>query len=249
MRGSTAKGAEYRLRGERVSNRLRAAHARHTHMHRIGLLLAGCGELDGSDPAQVAAVWARVEAHGAELVACAPDIPQRDVFHPLSGAALPPRNALAESARLVRSACRPVSAVTAHHVDALVIPGGLGVVKTLCDAGVVGTSGAVEPQIARLLHDLRQAQRPMVALGEAVVLLALARPNDRLRLACGADPALSALVQHLGHAPQATGVSELVIEDDARVVSACPRMGLLVQPAMDAAEAAVNQLFRWLASA
>lgn len=215
-------------------------------MYRIGLLLCGCGELDGSDPAQAVAIWARAEQAGAELVACAPDRAQGDALHPLTGSALPARNALAESARLTRSACRPLAAVTAHHLDALVVPGGLGVLKTLSDAGVTGAAATLEPQTERLLRELRLARKPVAALGEAVVLVALAWRDRPLRLACGADDALSALVRSLGHQPCSTGPTELVADDTAGVVTGSPRMGLQLRPAVAAAEGVVERLLAWL---
>jgi enhancing lycopene biosynthesis protein 2 len=215
-------------------------------MYRVGILLSGCGELDGSDPAQTVAAYMRIETAGAEVVAFAPDVQQRDSIHPLTGATLSaPRQALAESARLARGACRPAAAVTALHVDALVVPGGLGVVKTLCDVAVSGADATLEPQVARVLAELQRERKPVAALGEAVLLIGLSRREQRLRLAC-TDPALALLLRELGHEPVAGGPAEKIVDANGRLVSAAVPFGLLASPAMAAATGAVDQLLEWL---
>ena len=68
---------------------------------RVGVLLSGCGFLDGAEIHEATCTLLSLDRRGAKLVAMAPDKPQHHVVdhvaqQPMAGAA---RNVLQESAR------------------------------------------------------------------------------------------------------------------------------------------------------
>src|SRR5688500_5932707 len=103
---------------------------------KVGVLLAGCGVLDGSEVYEAVLTILAIERAGAEVAAVAPDIDMAEVINHYRGtdvrtgeAGGPARSVLGQSARIVRGKITSLKEVSAHNFDALIIPGGYGVVK------------------------------------------------------------------------------------------------------------------------
>lgn len=70
---------------------------------KIGVLLAGCGYLDGAAIQEAVVSLLAIERSGATAVCMAPDIEQMHVVNHLSGETMPgTRNVLIEAARIAR---------------------------------------------------------------------------------------------------------------------------------------------------
>ncbi|HKK69840.1 MAG TPA: hypothetical protein VKA86_01385 [Candidatus Krumholzibacteria bacterium] len=137
-------------------------------MLRIGLLLSGCGALDGSDPTQVV-LWRLVAAReGHVLVPMAPDVEQHDVVGPQGVVGGPGRRARDEAMRLTGGVIESAAAIRPDEIDVLVVPGGMGAAKTLCDAAVTEPV-SVLPEPGALARGLTEAGGVVVAVDEAVV--------------------------------------------------------------------------------
>src|SRR3954452_8559537 len=96
---------------------------------RVGVVLSGCGALDGSEAREAVLLMLSLERGGAEAICLAPDVMQPRVMDHQSGApdvAAPPRHVLAETARLTRGGVRDLATVTLDDLDALIFPGGNG---------------------------------------------------------------------------------------------------------------------------
>ena len=89
------------------------------------VLLSGCGVKDGSCPEEVALTYTALEKYGCAYQPVADDIPVLTVDH-LTGQPDQERQILKESARLGRGMLRKIRDVCWEDYDALVIPGGLG---------------------------------------------------------------------------------------------------------------------------
>ena len=89
------------------------------------VLLSGCGVKDGSCPEEVALTYTALEKYGCAYQPVADDIPVLTVDH-LTGQPDQERQILKESARLGRGMLRKIRDVCWKDYDALVIPGGLG---------------------------------------------------------------------------------------------------------------------------
>jgi len=145
-------------------------------MHRIGVLLAGCGRYDGSDVHETVLLASALERRGARMSYLAPDVDQTDVFDHTTGERAddaPRRRILDEAARLAPGAVGAVEGFPVRTLHALVIPGGAGVVRALCESGsgILG-GGNLLPAVRALLDGLAGQGAPVAAVGVAELVLA-----------------------------------------------------------------------------
>jgi enhancing lycopene biosynthesis protein 2 len=172
---------------------------------KIGMVLSGCGVYDGSEAQEVVLALLALDRRGAEVVACAPDVPQLHVVDHLSGKveAGAVRNVLVESARLTRGSVRDVASVGADEIDGLVLPGGYGAAKNLCGFAMNGTDCSVDPGVERLILDVHEQGKPIAAFCIAPALLARVLGGEHPDLTIGSDPATAAALEVMGahHVP------------------------------------------------
>ncbi len=117
-------------------------------MPKVGVLLSGCGVQDGSEIYESVLTILALDKAGATWLAMAPDVEQAHVVNHYTGEEerLHKRHALTEAARIVRGKITSVSEISAHDIDALIIPGGFGVVKNLCTFAADGIEAKCEPE-------------------------------------------------------------------------------------------------------
>src|SRR5688572_12302497 len=109
---------------------------------KVGVLLSGCGFLDGSEIHEAVATLLALDESGAVAVCMAPRGPQASVVDHSTGApaAEKSRDVFAEAARLARGRLQDLATVHATHLDALILPGGFGAAKNLCDFASKGAA-------------------------------------------------------------------------------------------------------------
>jgi enhancing lycopene biosynthesis protein 2 len=141
---------------------------------RVGLVLTGCGRLDGSDVAEVMLALLVIERAGAVAVCAAPDVELPAVVNHATGERTRgARNARAEAARLAGGPpILPLAELGPDVVDALVIPGGNGPIATLSDYADKRELCQVDPLLVRLLRGMLKDHRPMGFIGMSAVLAA-----------------------------------------------------------------------------
>ena len=129
---------------------------------KIGVILSGCGVYDGSEIHEAVATLLAIERAGAEAVCMAPNVDQMHVINHLTGEEMKgeKRNVLVEAARIARGKIKDIREVSAADLDGLFIPGGFGAAKNLSDFAVTGENCKVHPEVARLVKDFRQKNKP-----------------------------------------------------------------------------------------
>ena len=166
---------------------------------KIGVILSGCGVYDGSELNETVITLLAIDRAGAEAVCMAPNIEQMHVINHLSGEPTEgeTRNVLVESARIARGNIKDTATVTAADFDALILPGGFGAAKNLCDFAVKGPDCNVNPDVSRLVKETVVAKKPLAAIciapallakGTAVHLAASARRHPASPGSASADP-------------------------------------------------------------
>jgi enhancing lycopene biosynthesis protein 2 len=195
-------------------------------MAKVGVLLSGCGVLDGSEVYEAVLTILALERAGADVAALAPDIPQAEILNHYRGTELrtgeaggPTRSVLAESARIVRGKITSLSEVSAHDLDALIIPGGYGVVKNLCSYADDGESAHVNDGVKRLINEFVTLGKPIGALCIAPILVALAIGNRAPSLTVGNDAKTAVDLQRFGASHVATSVDEIHVDEKLKIVS------------------------------
>ena len=192
---------------------------------RVGIILSGCGQRDGTDVAEAMITLLALDRAGAEIVCAAPDQPQAVLANHVTGEATPAkppkRNVLVESARIARGVIRNLTALGDRDIDALIIPGGEGVGQNLSSYAEKGGLCEVHPDVARLLRAMLSAHKPIGVMGLAPVLAArVLGPIAGVRLTLGTKHTPAA--KHaavMGADVRPCTVDDVVIDQKARVIS------------------------------
>jgi enhancing lycopene biosynthesis protein 2 len=193
-------------------------------MKRIGVLLSGCGNRDGSEIHEATLTLAAIDRHGAAAVCVAPHTQQAWVFNHFEKveSRAERRNAIFEAARIARGEIREISTVSMDELDALILPGGQGAVRTLCDYAEKGTGCAIDPQVERLLKEALAQRKPIGALCIAPVVVARAfrgAAGVRLKLTIGNDIEAARAIEAFGAVHVPREATELCVDVTYRVVS------------------------------
>ncbi len=203
---------------------------------KIGVVLSGCGVYDGAEIHESVVTLLAIDRHGAEAVICAPDIEQLHVVNHLTGEVEdgPSRNVLVESARIARGAIRDVAAVSADELDALILPGGFGAAKNLCDFAVKGPDCAVNPGVAALVRAVHEQGKPVAAVCIAPALIAKVLGGEGPELTIGSDVDTAGALTTMGAAHIECPVTEFVVDEERKLISSPAYM--LAQSISEAAE-------------
>ncbi len=184
------------------------------------VVLSGCGVYDGSEAHEVAATLLALERAGAEAVCVAPNVEMPVVVNHLSGHPMigECRNALVESARLVRGDVRDLAKALDTPFDAAVVPGGYGATRVLCDHARAGREARVDADVRRLLEGLRKAGRPMGFACMAPVVAARVFGAASVVVGTGAGSGALDDMAAWGARVTPLGPRELTVDRELRVV-------------------------------
>jgi len=188
---------------------------------KIGVILSGCGVYDGAEIHEAVLTLLSLDRRGAEAVICAPDAPQMHVVDHRSGKVEEgaARNVLVESARIARGAIRDVATLKADELDGLVLPGGYGAAKNLCDFAVAGPSCTAHPEVARLVREVHAQGKPVASLCIAPAVVARVLGGEKPRLTIGTDEATAQGLEAMGAEHVACAVTELAVDREKKLVS------------------------------
>jgi len=188
---------------------------------KIGVILSGCGVYDGAEIHEAVLTLLSLDRRGAEAVVCAPDAPQMHVVDHRTGKVEEgaSRNVLVESARIARGAIRDLATVKADELDGLVLPGGYGAAKNLCDFAVAGPSCTVQPEVARLVCEVHAQGKPVAALCIAPAVVARVLGREKPKLTIGTDEATAEGLTAMGAQHVACSATELAVDREKKLVS------------------------------
>lgn len=192
-------------------------------MKRVAGVLAGCGFLDGAEIQEAVLTQLALEQRGVALDWFAPDRPQHHVVDHVQGRPLAgeTRNVLAESARIARGRVRPLASLDLSQFGGLVMPGGYGAAKNLCDFAFAGAGMSVLPELAALVLAARRADLALGFLCIAPVIAAqvLGQAGHRPRVTIGSDTATAAAIRSWGAEHVDCTAVEICVDEANRLVS------------------------------
>lgn len=189
---------------------------------RFGVILSGCGYLDGSEIHEAVLTLLALDRADVEAVCFAPDAEQRDVVHHVTGKPLgEKRNVLVEAARIARGQIADVRSARAHDLDGLVIPGGYGAAKNLCDFAVAGERVRPNEDVARLVRELHAERKPMGfwCIAPAIAAAVFQGSSVHPRLTIGDDAGTAARLSEMGAVHEAQPVTGITVDSVNRIVS------------------------------
>lgn len=188
---------------------------------KVGVLLSGCGVYDGAEIHEAVITLLALDRAGAEIVAMAPNVDQLHVINHLTGDVVPgeKRNVLVEAARIARGNIRDLATVDPSELDALILPGGFGAAKNLCDFALKGADCQVHPEVARVVQGVHQQGKPVGAICIAPALVAKLLGQEHPRVTIGTDKDTAAALEKMGACHEACGVEGVVVDEKAKIVT------------------------------
>ncbi len=189
---------------------------------KIGVILSGCGYLDGAEIQESVLTLLAIDREGAEAVCMAPNIEQMHVVNHISQVEMPERrNVLVESSRIVRGQIQDIETVSASDLDALILPGGYGAAKNLSDFALNGAQCTVQADVLPLLRDFLKSDKPIgvICIAPAVMAKVAQETGDKITLTIGTDAETSAAFEEMGVQHIKSAVNEIVIDKTHKIVS------------------------------
>ena len=215
-------------------------------MKKVGVLLSGCGVNDGAEIHESVITMLALDRAGAEMVLMAPNIDQMHVVNHYTGQEMDEyRNVLVESSRIARGNIKDMAEISANDMDALIIPGGFGVAKNLCDYAMAGPDCSINPDVYRLISELKLLNKPIGAICIAPAMMAkiLGELDESANMTIGSDETTSKDIEAMGSVHVECQVSEMVVEGEKNLVTTPAYMeAKTIKDAADGIEKLVKQV-------
>jgi enhancing lycopene biosynthesis protein 2 len=214
----------------------------------IGVLLSGCGVYDGSEIQEAVLTLLYLDRSGARIVCLAPDMNQVHVIdHVTQTQEETPRNVMTEAARIARGDIRSLADVAADDLDALILPGGFGAAKNLCDFALVGPEARVQPQVAELLRTLHAQGKPIGAMCIAPTVVVRALGSASPRVTIGNDEGTAAGINAMGGRHVNCAVDDICTDPANKIVTTPAYMlGPGIAAIAKGIEKLVDQVLAWI---
>ena len=189
-------------------------------MAKVAVVLAGCGVYDGAEINEAVLTLLSLEQQGASYQCYAPDMEQMHVVNHLTGEAMAgeTRNVLVEAARIARGNILDLASLDVRDYDALVVPGGFGAAKNLCNFAVAGAQMEVHADFLRIARAFHQAGKPIGLVCIAPVMAA-AICGAGTRCTIGNDAETAAAIEAMGGEHLACPVSEARVDKERKLVT------------------------------
>ncbi len=189
-------------------------------MKKVAIILSGCGVFDGSEIHEAVITMLSVEQQGAEYQCFAPNVAQLHVVNHLTGevAENETRNVLVESARIARGEINDVATLNVEDFDALLLPGGFGAAKNLCNFAIKGGDASMNPDVQSACQAFAKAGKPAgyICISPAMIPMVY---GSGAKTTIGTDADTAAGVKALGGEHVNCQVSDVVIDEERKVVS------------------------------
>jgi enhancing lycopene biosynthesis protein 2 len=159
-------------------------------MKRVAVILSGCGVFDGAEIHESVLVLLALDRANADVVCAAPDTAQYHVVDHLTQQPVPgeSRNVLVESARIARGNIVALSKLRVDAFDAVILPGGFGAAKNLCNFALAGPTFDVNPEVAAFLTEAHRAGKPIGFACIAPAIAARLFGAEGVEFTVGNDP-------------------------------------------------------------
>ncbi|MBL1375752.1 isoprenoid biosynthesis glyoxalase ElbB [Zobellella iuensis] len=188
-------------------------------MKKVAVILSGCGVYDGAEIHEAVLCLLHLARQGARYQCFAPDKPQHHVVNHLTGEAQAgSRNVLEEAARIARGQIKPISALKADDFDALLLPGGFGAAKNLCDFAFKGADARVDAGVLAACKAFAAARKPAGYCCIAPVLIPHAYPAG-VKGTIGTDPGVAGAFAAMGGEHIGCAVTDVVEDEHYKVIS------------------------------
>lgn len=184
----------------------------------ILLILSGCGVMDGSEIHESVITLLHLDRHNAKVTFAAPDIPQMHVVNHLTGKPTDEKRSVrVESARIARGPVQDLAKLHGDEFDAVILPGGFGAAKNLCNFATQGADCEVNPHVARVLREAHEAGKTIGLMCISPALGAKVFPGSSVTI--GTDAATAQAIEKMGSRHQNRSTTDICVDEENRIVS------------------------------
>ncbi|MDC9605409.1 isoprenoid biosynthesis glyoxalase ElbB [Xenorhabdus griffiniae] len=188
-------------------------------MKSVAIILSGCGVYDGSEIHELVLTMLSLSRLGAKVSFFSPDEVQHHVINHLNGEEKQEsRDIMEESARITRGNIQPLSKVNIDELDALIIPGGFGVAKNLCNFAFKGSDCEINKELLSIVQNMHQQGKPMgfICIAPVMVPKILDKP---IKVTIGNDPETAAQIAKMGGVHVECPVDDIVVDFENKIVT------------------------------
>lgn len=189
-------------------------------MKKIAIILAGCGHLDGAEIRESVITLLALDRAGASVSIFAPNIEQYHVINHLTGQpqANEKRNVLIEASRIARGNIQDLKQLKVSNFDALILPGGYGVAKNLCDIAFGLEAPIIHPDVEQVILEFYNFKKPIgvICIAPALLVAVLKKYGVVVNVTVGDD---SNIVESLGGKHHSCGTSAIFVDEEHKIVS------------------------------
>jgi enhancing lycopene biosynthesis protein 2 len=188
-------------------------------MSKFAIVLAGCGQHDGSETHEVILTLLSMDQAGVAWDAFAPDVKQPCVINHINESIdkSEERSVLQESARLVRGKIKPITMADVAEYDAIIFPGGLGAVTTLCDWFEKKSAFNFNADVKHFIDEAVKLKKPIGFICIAPMMITKIYPGAKFTI--GNDPSIADQIQAMGCLPINCPADDVVIDEAHKIVS------------------------------
>ncbi|MCD6234581.1 MAG: isoprenoid biosynthesis protein ElbB [Candidatus Neomarinimicrobiota bacterium] len=218
-------------------------------MATVGVILSGCGIFDGSEIHESVLTLLALDKAGASVQIFAPSGPQKHVVDHVRNKVVrgEERDILEESARIARGKIQDISRADLYMLDALIFPGGSGIVKNLSNFSEKGPQCTLLPKVERLIIDALEEKKVMGFMCLAPLLAAKAgvRAGHKPLVTLGNDPDMAKAVESMGAEHKNCTAGDIVIDTRNHIVTTPAYM---LARSISEAETGISKLVRTVLS-
>lgn len=187
---------------------------------KVAVILSGCGVFDGSEIYESVITLLSLDKAGAQVQCFAPNIQQMHVINHLTGEVTEgeSRNVLVEAARLVRGEIKDLSEARVEDFDAVILPGGFGAAKNLCDFAIKGSELTVNDDLAGFVRGMHQAKKPVGLMCIAPVMVGKLF-GEGAHFTIGHDLETAAAIEATGAVHEPCPVNNICIDSTNNLVT------------------------------
>lgn len=185
----------------------------------IGVVLSGCGFMDGAEIHESVCTLLALAEAGVTTRCFAPDVSFDVIDHRTGEATGERRNALEEAARIARGDIADLATADADDLDAVLLPGGFGAAKVLSNFAEAGDECTVDEDLGNLLRTMHAAGKPIGAICIAPAVVARALGKHHPTMTIGDDTATAGALQAMGCEHRDCPTREFVVDEANKIVS------------------------------
>jgi enhancing lycopene biosynthesis protein 2 len=195
-------------------------------IHRVALVLSGCGVYDGVEITEAVALMIALDQANIAYDCYAPNRMQMHVIDHSTGEVTGERrHILVEAARIARGKVMALDTLVVDKYDAIVLPGGFGTAKNLTTFARDGEEAVLFEDVAKAVLPFIAAKKPLVAICASPLVQALAAREAGLKevtLTFGnnAYPDLVAAIEAWGQKHQVTPIDQACVDSRYPFISA-----------------------------